>query len=1030
MRVFSVLAEDLQNSSQFNWLSIAELENTVAAQGRSIQSFRVQGVVCAVLAERRMVVLQDETGSVLIELPTVDTAVGAGDWLTIQGEQCLLERTRYGIKAGSVLIVDNDGDHRAITKSGSAFLAEGMQPIKVEWYNSRAPYALKVEYEGPAIQRQRIPATSLWHEERAKADQTNYAAGVHFAAFVGKDWNSLPDFRQLTPIAEGIATNFSLQYRAAEDDTALVFSGYLKIQATGRYTFYLESDDGSRLSIGEAGARCQMKRLGRRNNPLIGSLAEAAPNHAQWVSLEGEVTFCGNEQGSLQLELAGRGNLVQATILEPGTLLSSNLLHRQIRVIGISEGARQKEPRLIWTLVPGVKQVEFPRSEPQTTGPELTTAAQIRRLKPDEANKPCHAILRGVVTWRSPYAIVLQDDSGGVFVHLISNDPADQPLVGDLWQIEGTTDKGDWSPVVRAQKAVFLGHGALPEPFHPTWDQLMNGSLDAQYIELRGVVCSATSQEMTILTQGGKVRILSNDERPLPGAPAPGTDMSPYLGSLVRMRGCLTAEIDWNTKRTKTGEIYLSPATISVEEPRPHDPFLLPLRRTSDMLLFDAGANALQRTKVAGQVIHISQGEFFILDGQTGLRVMAEARPSLRVGDFVEAVGFPKFGGRSPVIREAEVRTSGHAALPAAISVPADGLLDHNRDSTLVRIEAVLLGDNVERGERILELQTGAHHFLARLNSNPQAWAKLSPGSRLQLTGVYASAIEPPTSSNLDAFELLLNNPAGIVVLQQPPWWTVRRAIGVAAMLAGALGLAFVWITLLRRKVEQRTAQLKTEIEARQKLEQHRAMEQERIRVAQDLHDELGAGLTEMGILSTLAKNPAVTLEERENYLQQLTDSSRSLVTGLDEIVWAINPQYDSIGSLATYYSLFAQRFLNLAGIACRLTIPNSFPERPLDSRVRHGVFLAFKEALNNIVRHSGANEVELKIQVTDAGLWLSIRDNGRGLGSATETPGSDGLAGMRKRLHDLGGDCLISSSKGQGTTVEFRLALNGNSHD
>src|SRR5438067_875428 len=112
----------------------------------------------------------------------------------------------------------------------------------------------------------------------------------------------------------------------------------------------------------------------------------------------------------------------------------------------------------------------------------------------------------------------------------------------------------------------------------------------------------------------------------------------------------------------------------------------------------------------------------------------------------------------------------------------------------------------------ILELHAGARHFLARLRSNPQTWTALSPGSRLQLTGVYAGATEPSWGAGLDAFELRLNNAAGIVVLQQPPWWTVRRAVVIAGVLAGALGLAFVWITLLRRKVEQRTAQLQAEI--------------------------------------------------------------------------------------------------------------------------------------------------------------------------------------------------------------------------
>jgi signal transduction histidine kinase len=247
----------------------------------------------------------------------------------------------------------------------------------------------------------------------------------------------------------------------------------------------------------------------------------------------------------------------------------------------------------------------------------------------------------------------------------------------------------------------------------------------------------------------------------------------------------------------------------------------------------------------------------------------------------------------------------------------------------------------------------------------------------------------------------------------------------MAAALAGGLGLALVWITLLRRKVEERTAQLQNEIEERQKVEQHRAMEEERTRVARDLHDELGAGLTEVGILGSLAKNPSIPSEQKNAYLDQLTNAAHSLVTGLDEIVWAVNPQYDSVPSLASYYSLFAQRFLNLAGIACRLQIAESLPEYPLESRLRHGIFLAFKEALNNVVRHSGATEVRLQIGVARDELMISITDNGRGLPPGNgAAAGSDGLAGMQERMQQLGGACDVQSRAGEGTTVKFNLPL------
>jgi signal transduction histidine kinase len=231
-------------------------------------------------------------------------------------------------------------------------------------------------------------------------------------------------------------------------------------------------------------------------------------------------------------------------------------------------------------------------------------------------------------------------------------------------------------------------------------------------------------------------------------------------------------------------------------------------------------------------------------------------------------------------------------------------------------------------------------------------------------------------------------------------------------------------VAVLHRQVAERSLQLEAQIQGRQRAEHRGLIEQERTRVAQDLHDELGATLTEVGMLSSLARTSTLPEETREGHLEQITRVSRSLVATLDEIVWAINPKYDSVDSVASYYSLFAQRLLNLAGMACRLQVAESFPDIPLDSRLRHGAFLAFKEALNNAIRHSGASEVRIALNVVEGWLNISVADNGRGFDSAAGLPGSDGLANMRQRLEKLGGDCRVASQPDEGTTVQFRLPL------
>jgi signal transduction histidine kinase len=153
-------------------------------------------------------------------------------------------------------------------------------------------------------------------------------------------------------------------------------------------------------------------------------------------------------------------------------------------------------------------------------------------------------------------------------------------------------------------------------------------------------------------------------------------------------------------------------------------------------------------------------------------------------------------------------------------------------------------------------------------------------------------------------------------------------------------------------------------------------------------------------------------------------DKARQMVATLDEIVWAMNPTHDSLASMVSYFSLYAERFLGLANIAWRLEGPFKPDDHAVDSRHRHQLFLAFKEALTNVVRHSGATEVRLNIQVEQGRIRLTIADNGRGWVEAGQSEGMDGVANMRTRLEKLGGRFEVNSKADEGTIVRFDLPL------
>lgn len=211
-------------------------------------------------------------------------------------------------------------------------------------------------------------------------------------------------------------------------------------------------------------------------------------------------------------------------------------------------------------------------------------------------------------------------------------------------------------------------------------------------------------------------------------------------------------------------------------------------------------------------------------------------------------------------------------------------------------------------------------------------------------------------------------------------------------------------------------------------LEQRQALERERTRIAQDLHDDLGAGLVEISLGSELAQDANLTADEAREHTREIGTRARELVTALDEIVWAVNPRHDSVESLATYFCQYTQHFLRSARMRCHLEVPKDLPAAALNAEQRHNLFLAFKEALSNVVQHAGATDLRLAISVDQGVLVIAVGDNGRGFDSAALSApvGADGLGNMRRRLRQAGGEYQLSTTLGKGTTVMFKVPLQG----
>ncbi|HZQ46828.1 MAG TPA: triple tyrosine motif-containing protein, partial [Verrucomicrobiae bacterium] len=255
---------------------------------------------------------------------------------------------------------------------------------------------------------------------------------------------------------------------------------------------------------------------------------------------------------------------------------------------------------------------------------------------------------------------------------------------------------------------------------------------------------------------------------------------------------------------------------------------------------------------------------------------------------------------------------------------------------------------------------------------------------------------------------------ATIALVLLPHFWQTKWFLSLAAVTTiGLVGGTVRYISW--KKLRKKLALLEL---------QH-TLEKERARIARDIHDDLGATLTQITLLSDQSDN------EGEGQLQantrKISATAREMARSLDEIVWAINPEHDTLEGLVEYLAQSADEFLEDTTIRTRLKAPTVLPPCPIASDVRHDLFLAFKEALNNSVRHAQATEIQIEFLAEPAQFQIIIADDGTGFDAASPRNGGNGLKNMRQRLDAIGGKFELSSQPGQGTRIKMTIRLHGN---
>ena len=236
-------------------------------------------------------------------------------------------------------------------------------------------------------------------------------------------------------------------------------------------------------------------------------------------------------------------------------------------------------------------------SSPTNALPLLTKIEEIHALSRAEAEKKYPVRVRGVILNQGGGTGMIQDDTRGIY---FSGVEVTQPIaVGDLAEIEGVSGPGDFAPILIVQRLTRLGSGILPEPARPTWDLLLNGAMDAQRVELKGIITQAHSNHITLLMVGGELRISTDNTD---SSDLAAEAWKPFLNALICLRGSLWARWNQQTHQVIAGEIALTDVQIDCLEPAPTDLFAAPSHRVADLSLFSLESSALRRVKVMGQV--------------------------------------------------------------------------------------------------------------------------------------------------------------------------------------------------------------------------------------------------------------------------------------------------------------------------------------------------------------------------------------------------------------------------------------------
>jgi len=718
----------------------------------------------------------------------------------------------------------------------------------------------------------------------------------------------------------------------------------------------------------------------------------------------------------------------------------------------------------------------------QTVPTLLTNAADVLSLPAEQARKKIPVHVRGVVTAAEPGwggQFFIQDETSGVFVE---NRSDQYPKPGDLVEVNGISRAGSFAPIISKPTWTVLGTAPLPKGKPVSLDQLVFGFEDGQRVEIRGIV-----RAVSVLTTALDIEVASGGNRIHVFCHRTPEDKNPQslVGAHVRVSGTVAASFNKFLRRLMYMVMFVPEMNdFVVEQMEAGNPFDGPLIPLSSVAEYRRDVIPGQRIHVKGVVTLQRPGQdLFLQDGSGGLHIQTQQADKLKIGDVVEAVGFPELDHFLPVLNDAVFRKTSEIISPPAtktftfkdIPLGTNHVAFITNHATLVSITGKLLERTIRRAQSsesaspvvvvslLMQAEDLGFTAEAEIPENDDSKDKLTSiplGSVVQATGVCivqadSQFRDSAEDKKLRAMQVLLADANGVKILKKPSWFTPARLFIGVVILFVVLMVAVSWLVTVSKKnlalresirarekaqlelqeahdqleerVKERTAQLKFQITARKESElQFKATLRERTRLAQELHDTVEQTLTGIALqLDTTSKLFQARPEGASHHLEL----ARSLVSqsqvDVRRSVWDLRSRALEQFDLPNALSNSGKMLVDGANIDLEVTAKGRV--RPLSETVEENLLRIAQESLTNAIKHSGATKATIELDYGPQSVTLQVSDNGRGFEQdKTVGPGEGhfGLLGISERAKRLGAELSVNTEPGHGTTVRVRVPI------